>query len=71
MRGEPLEFLSIDMKFVIIYRDEEGTTHRQHVDADSQHAAYAIAEAEYDSHHGQGSFKKLSVGVGKAAEQTN
>jgi hypothetical protein len=61
----------MDMRFVVIYKDEEGTTHRRHVDADSQPAAYAIAEAEYDSHHGQGSFKKLSVGVGTAAEQTN
>jgi len=59
------------MKFVVIYKNEEGTTHRLHVDADSQQAAYAIAEAEYDSHHGRGSFKKLSVGVGKAAEQTD
>ena len=46
----------MDMKFVVIYKAEDGTTHRQHVDADSQQAAYAIAEAEYDSHHGQGSF---------------
>jgi hypothetical protein len=56
------------MRYVVIYKDDQGAKHIHHVDVDSSQAAYDAVEAEYDAKHGKGAFDKLTVGVGVAAD---
>lgn len=56
------------MRYVMIYADDQGTKHTQHVNADSPQLAYEAVKAAYDAKHGEGAFCKLKVGVGIAAD---
>ena len=56
------------MRYVVIYADDQGSKHTQHVNADSPQLAYDAVKAEYDAKHGEGTFRNLKVGVGIAAD---
>ena len=56
------------MRYVVIYADDQGTKHTQHVHADSPQLAYDAVEVGYDAKHGEGAFRNLKVGVGIAAD---
>jgi len=55
------------MRYVVIYVDDQGTKHTQHVNADSPQLARDAVKAAHDARHGEGAFDKLTVGVGLAA----